>query len=318
DRCLLCNGVDPLSLNICPRCSGIDGPRADTLLFLDPSADRRARDHVADTLRASARARTIPWVVRGSRALARLPKEAAEGVRERMRQRGVPLRTMQHSRAWAPMPGSYYTMVLGVAVTGVVAGLSLTTAALPLAGLFLCLGQLTLQRPAIRAARRRPALPTGVHDEVVATLATLPDGTARELLAEVVQPAGPLVRRWEGDQDSIERMTDVLRAACQASREIAGLDEYLALPAPVLDGTAHQQWSANRRAVEQARDLLVQQLLQLISAVGAVKRRTSALGAAETDLPALAAELQDSGLRQAEALEELEAFLVASPGGVSP
>ncbi len=317
DRCLLCNGVDPLSLNICPQCSGIDGPRADTLLFLDPSADRRARDHVADTLRASARARTIPWVVRGSRALARLPKEAAEGVRERMRQRGVPLRTMQHSRAWAPMPGSYYTMVLGVAVTGVVAGLSFTMAALPLAGLFLCLGQLTLQRPAIRAARRRPALPAGAHDEVVATLATLPDGTARELLAEVVQPAGPLVRRWEGDQDSIERMTDVLRAACQASREIAGLDEYLALPAPVLDGTAHQQWSANRRAVEQARDLLVQQLLQVVSAVGAVTRRTSALGAAETDLPALAAELQDSGLRQAEALEELEAFLVASPGGVS-
>jgi len=225
---------------------------------------------------------------------------------------------MRHSRAWAPMPGSYYTMVLGVAVTGVVAGLSLTTAALPLAGLFLCLGQLTLQRPAIRAARLRPALPTGVHDEVVATLATLPDGTARELLAEVVQPAGHLVRGWLGtNQESVQHMTEVLRAACRAAREIAGLDEYLALPAPALDGTAHQQWSANRRAVEQARDLLVQQLLQVISAVGAVKRRTSALGSAETDLPALAADLQDSGLRQAEALEELEAFLVASPGGVS-
>ncbi|MEE8362384.1 MAG: hypothetical protein V3R71_09510, partial [Gemmatimonadales bacterium] len=187
----------------------------------------------------------------------------------------------------------------------------------PLAGLFLCLGQLTLQRPAIRVARRRPALPTGVHDEVVATLATLPDGTARELLAEVVQPAGQLMRRWEGDQQSIERMTDVLRAACQAAREIAGLDEYLALPAPVLDGTAHREWSANRRAVEQARDLLVQQLLQVVSGVAAVKLRTSALGAAETDLPALAAGLQDSGLRQAEALEELEAFLAASPESVS-
>ncbi len=318
DRCLLCNGVDPLSLNICPQCSGVDGPRADTLLFLDPSADRRARDHVADTLRASARAGTIPWVVRGSRALARLPREAAEGVLERMRQRGVPLRTMRHSRAWAPMPGSYYAMVFGIAATGMVAGLSFTMAALPLAGLFLCLGQLTLQRPAIRVARRRPALPAGVHDEVVATLATLPDGTARELLAEVVHPAGHLVRGWrDTDQESVQHMTDVLRAACRAAREIAGLDELLALPAPVIDGTVYQQWSANRRAVEQARDLLVHQLLQVVSAVGAVKRRTSALGAAETDLPTLAAGLQDSGLRQAEALEELEAFLAASPGRVS-
>ena len=162
-----------------------------------------------------------------------------------------------------------------------------------------------------RRSRRRRKPPVRVRQLATFSLSD----EARELLAEVVQPAGPLVRRWEGDQDSIERMTDVLRAACQASREIAGLDEYLALPAPVLDGAAHQQWSANRRAVEQARDLLVQQLLQVISAVGAVKRRTSALGAAETDLPALAAELQDSGLRQAEALEELEAFLVASPGG---
>ncbi len=317
DRCLLCNGVDPLSLNICPQCSGIDGPVADTLLFLDPSADRRARDRVAETLRASARPQTIPWVVRGSRALARLPREAAEGVLERMRQRGVPLRTMRHSRAWAPMPGSYYAMVFGIAVTGMAAGLSFTTAALPLAGLFLCLGQLTLQRPTMRATRRRPALPADVHDEVVATLATLPDGTARELLAEVVHPAGHLVRGWrDTDQESVQHMTDVLRAACRAAREIAGLDEYLALPAPPLDGTAHQQWSANRRAVEQARDLLVHQLLQVVSAVGAVKRRTSALEAAETDLPALAAGLQDSGLRQAEALEELEAFLAASPGGV--
>lgn len=322
DRCLLCNGVDPLSLNICPQCSGVDGPRADTLLFLDPSADRRARDHVADTLRASAHAGTIPWVVRGSRALARLPREAAEGVLERMRQRGVPLRTMRHSRAWAPMPGSYYAMVFGIAATGMVAGLSFTMAALPLAGLFLCLGQLTLQRPAIRVARRRPALPAGVHDEVVATLATLPDGTARELLAEVVQPAGQLMRRWEGDQESIERMTDVLRAACQAAREIAGLDEYLALPAAELEGTAHRQWSANRMAVEQTRDLLVQQLLEVVSAISAVKRRTAALGAAETDLPALAAGLQDRGMRHAEALEEIEAFLVTpvlpAPGRVSP
>jgi hypothetical protein len=216
------------------------------------------------------------------------------------------------------MPGSYYAMVFGIAATGMVAGLSFTMAALPLAGLFLCLGQLTLQRPAIRAARRRPALPAGVHEEVVATLATLPDGTARELLAEVVHPAGHLVRGWRGtDQESVHRMTDVLRASCRAAREIAGLDEYLALPAPVLDGTAHPERAANRRAVEQARDLLVQQLLQVVSAVAAVKPRTSALGAAETDLPALAAGLQDSGLRQAEALEELEAFLAASPGRVS-
>ena len=317
DRCLLCNDVDPLSLNICPQCSGVDGPRADTLLFLDPSADRRAKDRVADTLRSTVRARTIPWVVHGSRALARLPKEAAEGVRERMRQRGVPLRTMRQSLAWAPMPGSYYTMVFGLAVTGALAGLPFTMAPLPLAGLFLCLGQVTLQRPAIRAARRRPALPGGVHQEVVATLATLPDGTARELLAEVVQPAGHLMGRWEEDPESVERMTDVLRAACQAAREIAGLDEYLALPAADLDGAAQQQWSANRRAVEQTRDLLVQQLLEVVSATGAVRNRTSALGAAETDLPALAAALQERGMRQAEALEEIEGFLAESASRAS-
>jgi hypothetical protein len=238
-------------------------------------------------------------------------------VRERMRQRGVPLRTMRQSLAWAPMPGSYYTMVLGIAVTGAVAGLSFTTAAVPLAALFLCLGQLTLQRPAVRASRRRPALPAGAHHEVVATLATLPDGTARELLAEVVHPTGHLMRRWERDRDSIERMTDVLRAACQAAREIAGLDEYLALSEPDIEGRAHEEWSANRRAVEQTRDLLVHQLLEVVSAIGAVMRRTATLGAAESDLPALAAGLEASGLRHAEALQEIEAYLAAPLSQVS-
>lgn len=313
DRCLLCSGVDPLSLNICPQCSGVDGQRADTLLFLDASADRKARDRVAETLRSSARAGAIPWVVHGSRALARLPKEAADGVRERMRQRGVPLRTMRQSVAWAPMPSSYYTMVLGLAVTATLAGLSLTSAALPLAALFLCLGQLTLQRPAIRTARRSPPFPADVHHDLVATLATLPDGTARELLAEVVQPAGLLMHRWNADQESTERMTDIMLAACEAAREIAGLDAYLALPGANLDGAAQQKWSANRRAVEQTRDQLVQQLLEVVSATGDVLRGTSVLGAAETDLPTLAAGLQDHGVRQAQALEEIEAFLSEPP-----
>jgi hypothetical protein len=215
------------------------------------------------------------------------------------------------------MPGSYYTMVLGIAVTGVLAGLSFATVAIPLAGLFLCMGQLSLQRPAVRASRRRPALPAGAHHEVVTTLATLPDGTARELLAEVVHPAGHLMRRWQRDRDSMERMTDVLRATCQAAREIAGLDEYLALPEPDIDGNGHEEWSSNRRAVEQTRDLLVHQLLEVVSAIGAVKRRTVTLGAAESDLPALAAGLEDSGRRHAAALVEIEAYLAGSPPQVS-
>lgn len=312
DRCLLCNGVDPLSLNICPRCSGVEGPRADTLLFLDRSADRQAKDRIAETLRTSARQRTIPWVIHGFRALARLPKESAEGVRRRLSGRGVPLRTMRHSLAWAPMPRSYYVMVLGIAITGASAGLSLTTVALPLAGLFLCMGQLTLQRPAVRTVRRRAALPPGAHQEVVATLATLPDGTARELLAEVVHSAGQLMSRWGEDPESVERMTEVLLAASRAAQEIAGLDEYLALPEPALDGSAQAKWATTRREAEHTRDILVQQFLEIVSAIGTAKCSTSALGAVESDLPALAAGLESSGLQHAEALEEVEAFLTGS------
>lgn len=317
DRCLLCHGVDPLSLNICPRCSGVAGAPADTLLFLDQSADRRAKDHVAETLRSSAQARTIPWVIHGSRALARLPKRAAEGVLQRMQQRGVPLRLMKHSRAWAPMPNSYYAMVFGIAVTGVLAGLSSTMAALPLAGLFLLMGQLTLQRPAISPTRRRPALPPSAHHQVVTTLATLPDGTARELLAEVVHPAGNLGRGWRGsDPESLERLSDVLQAACQATREIADLDQYLALPEPALGGTAKSEWSANRTEVEQTRDLLVQRLLEVVSAIGAANRGTSQLRAQEADFPSLVAGLTDRKQRHAEALAEIETFLAAPDGTV--
>ena len=310
--CLLCGGADPLRLAVCLRCGGADGTGPTTLLFLDRHADRKAKNRVADLLARSLRHGSLPWVLRGSQALVRLPRQAADRVTERMEGEGVPLRSVRQSLAWAPMPLSYYAMVGGVAGAGLLAGVVapiLSSLALPAATLLLLAGQLRLQRPVIRAAPVGPRLPAGAAAEVVDTLRSLPEGVARELMVELIFAGSQLYRRWNNeDREAVERLSQLLRASCAAVRELADLDDYLR---PLESSAGQVAAPANRRwaGIEDIRDELVQRLLEVVAAIDALRRQNAALAMERTALPGLTDALERRARLEDEAMLELEAYL---------
>jgi serine/threonine protein kinase len=313
--CYLCDGVDPLSMGICHACVGAESGPADHLLFLEQKSSHDERDRVARLLRKSVPREAIPWVLHGSRAIARLPRDAARRVRSRMDRQGVPLRMVRGILAWAPMPVSFYLVVCGVAVTGAWAGLPLTTVSLPLAVALLLLGQLGLQRPLFKVSARRDVLPPNAFPEVVSALGELPAGPARDLLAQIVYSARDVYQQWRrlGDKEAIEKLSGILQASCVAATEVASLDAYLTNPrmpqaaAPQLHGM-----DQGSRAIEHARDTLVQQLLETVSAMGDLRAGHARLTSADTALPALTDGLRERALLHDEARAELDAFLEGS------
>ncbi len=315
--CLLCGGADPLKLAVCLRCGGSDGAGRPTLLFIDGHADRTAREKVAGLLAATVENGLLPWVLRGSQALVRLPGQAAERVVERMAAEGVPLRAVRQSRAWAPMPMSYYAMVGGAAGAGLLAGMVapvLSSLALPVAVLLLLVGQLRLQRPVIRARPAAPRLPESAAPEVLETLRQLPEGVARELMAELVFAGSALYRRWDqGDGEAIDRLAQLLIASCAAVRELADLDDYLR----PLQSMAGRELPAvttyrPRAGIEDTRDALVQRLLEVLAAIDTLRRQSTALALDPSALPTLTEALERRARLEDEALLELEAYLAGT------
>lgn len=315
-RCLLCGEIDPLSLNVCASC-GTGTGSSDTLIFLGRGADRKARHRVAEALKRGAHGGAIPWVLRGSRALIRLPRDAANAVTRRMAEQGIPLRTMNQNLAWAPMPASYYLMAFTVSVTALWAGLSLSMVSLPLAALFICLGQLTLQRPAIRP-QQGSVLPQATQAEVVGALVTLPPGTARDLLGDIVHCARLLYRSWGSEHPLVPSLCQSISAAVLASNAVSELDSGLALPEPAIEGADLEVWRTKRAGAEQTRDSLVQQMLQLDSALGYLQRRSAELNVNRQELAGMSETLARDGRFHLDAAREIEALLAPSPLAPSP
>ena len=143
-------------------------------------------------------------------------------------------RSLPVARAWSAVPGTYKTMVLATAIAGFGAGAAVAPVLLwttPLVGGLLLLGaHQAVRRPLVARPERRGELPPELEDKVVRTLAELPDGSARGLLADVTRLAHSLfarLRRTGDDRRLTPALTDLVASACAAAADLAMLDENL-------------------------------------------------------------------------------------------
>jgi len=312
--CLLCGGEDPLELGVCPACGGAAGAATDTVVFVSgrtPETQERLGSLLAGRVSGEAAGR----VLAGQRALIRLPQRTAARVAERLGDSGVPLRAVPLSRAWAPMPLTFYAMTLAVAVVGTLAGRSVTALqwlSVPIAIALLLLGQLWLLKPALRLPRRAPALRPEVEEPIIETLAELPPGTGRSLLADVVQAARGLAPRLAEMEDlEAERgLEEIVRQACRGAREVADMEDLLArVERRRTTGSAVQGGGEAVAGLERTRDRLVQLLLEVITLLGRT-RRAAAEGFLEgSEMALLGRELDERSRNHAAALAEIDAFL---------
>jgi len=317
DFCLLCGSSVAGGLATCPDCRGVPRGRLDTLVFVTPPAAflerRAATGKLAMLLAGAAHASELGPAAAGRRALVRVPAASADVVLEQLRIRGIPVRSATAGRAWSAVPASLYALAATTLVAGVAASTALPTllASSPIvAGLLVLGAHRAVQRPLLTARARRTALRPALDQRIAETLAALPLGTARSLLADLAR-LGEALHRASGPRlGAGAELDELLSRACDAARDLAGLDETLAVLEKRRESARGvAAWAAGHAAVERARDQLVQQLLEALTVVGRLQAQT--LGSAETgdQLSALARELAERGEADAAAMREVEEIL---------
>ncbi len=302
ESCLACAGPDPLGLGICPRCAGSGARDGDTLIFA-----RSTTSSVAAVLGGSARRTEVRDVAEGARPLVLIPAAAATDVLDRLADRGITARAVPRRQAWAAAPVGNYVLALAVIAAGAGAGTAIGMAFFWPAPLLAVL----LTATAIQSARRPVAgvagarnrggrLPNALRERVVATLAELPPGVARDLLSRLVRRAATLLSGPNPPAAPVAAgIETMVVAACGAALELLRLEQAATL-LPEKEGDAQARCDA-------ARDVLVQRLLDADGALG----RVQAGGAvtAGTELGTVTAELEREAKIQAAATEDVRTLL---------
>jgi predicted Ser/Thr protein kinase len=317
DFCLRCGSAAAAGLATCPDCRGTPVSATDTLVFVDPPAafiDRHAAQTALETLLTGVhRAPDLAGAAAGRRALVRVPAATADAVVEQLRLRGVPVRTASVGRAWSAVPSTFYLMAAGTLVAGVTAG----AAALPMllvtapivSGMLLLGGHRAVQNPLLAPRTRRSALPPALDRRLSATLAELPHGSARSLLTDLVR-IGESVYGGPDAAAVADDLVQLLTHAGDAARDLAGIDDTLAVLEKRETAGAQTAWMDGHAALERSRDRLVQQLLEALTVVGRLQGRTrGSPDAAGAQLAEVAHELSARSEADAAARKEVEALL---------
>jgi hypothetical protein len=298
----------------------IRGPRAteETLVFLERPADRAEREvmagRLAELLPAAASA-PGGW----GRPLFRVTREGSARVVEALGRHRLPARAVPATQRWRRLPGPYATMVAAVSVAGLGAGLT----AMPLllwttplmGGLLLAAASRELRTPLVAPVAVARELPPALESLAVRTLAELPPGTARSLLADVVRLARPLfarLARAADDRGQPAVLGELVTSACAAAADLAMLDDGLARfeRERARAASPSQDWLDALGRSERARDALVQRLLEAMAVLGRLQSQaTWAASEEEGTLAEVTRELQAEAAAQAAAAAEIARLL---------
>ncbi len=315
DFCLLCGSAAAAGLAMCPDCRGAPVGRSDTLVFVDPPGawpERRATHQALESLLAGVRrAPDLAGAAAGRRALLRVPTQTADAVVEQLRIRGVPVRTAPAGRAWSAVPSTFYALAAGTLVAGVAAGAAVAPPLLATApvvsGLLLLGGHRAVQRPLLSPKARRSALPPALGRRLSETMADLPHGTARSLLADLAR-IGEAAYGGAASGAAEPELTELLGHACEAARDLAGIDNTLTVLEQRREVAGSvPAWTGAHAALERSRDRLVQQLLDALTVVG--RLQGGAPASAEAGLAEAVRELSARSEAETTARKEVEALL---------
>ena len=316
-RCLLCDGPDPFAIGLCPACGG-GGGGEETLVFLRPGRQSLVElEHRLLTALPAVGARA-QVALRGEQPLFRARGHGAALLVEELGRRALAAQAVPRSRILAALPAGFYLMLAAVLIAGTSAGLaaapSLRWITPVFAGLLLVSALRSATTPVIAGRSSASDLPEPVERELLATLAALPPGTARSLLADIGRLGQALHARLQraGEaQGAPEVLGDLLRASCVAAADVAQLDESLSrfeqqrlrlagLPAGWLDALAR---------CECARHALVQRLLEAMTVLGQLQGQTADLEVERSTLAESVAELRTEAETRAVAAKEIEVLL---------
>jgi predicted Ser/Thr protein kinase len=321
-RCALCREVDPFGMGLCVRCGGTSPHSDDRAIVVRPPLARRDREPVRQAVRDLLGDRVdrtaAAAAAAGERTLLRVPAGSTGTVLEHLAGLGIPAGAVLPGRVWAELPVRFYLMLLSMTVLGVAAGSIvpvLAWASPAVAGIWWVLAFREIGRPALASVGLATPLPADAEREIVAALTELPSGTARDLLADIVRVGQRVLSLMRSGPDDSEDIAAVLSSASRAATQVAGLDDSLASLEQRPEAAGDERLISAVAALERSRDRLVQQLLEVLTALGRIQGRlaSGAAGGREESLSGLTAALEASLGYRVEAESEVEALLEAAP-----
>jgi hypothetical protein len=278
-----------------------------------------ARSRLADVLPATGQ--DAEAAALGERALFRTSTDAARRIVEQLSSHQLAARSVPASRVLELMPASFHLMLVAVVIAGAAAGMSAAPAlrwVTPVfAGLLLLSARRSAVTPLVSVTPRKDALPSEVERRLVAALADLPAGTARDLLADLTRlghTVSAALRRAGGLEDAAPALGELLLAGADAATDLALLDESLGRFERQGERLAvHPDgWADALARCERARDALVQRLLDAMTALGRLQGQAAELGGKELALDETVAALRAEAEAQQAAAREI-AVLLGSP-----
>jgi hypothetical protein len=318
--CVLCNGPDTLDLAVCLDCASRTG---DGLVFVLQTIRKTERASVIERLHGILPP-GVDWEAfdlasKGNLPLASVPLAAAKQVFETFADEGVATQVIPKRWGVAPIPPPLGLVLLSVLMVGPLVGLltgNLVFLLSPIyAGLLWILAQLHLRRPAACGGKSEPWLPHDVEKRLVTALMSLPAGTPRTLLSDVVS-LGRLL--WEragvtGDVDIVEDTSELMALAADAATDLARVEEAGRVMAgqPAQSETAQVRRTEALEAIEVSRQRLHDLLLDAVRSMGGANRRLSEAGGQGPELARLADAIEISRAAEAEASAEMKQLLVS-------
>jgi hypothetical protein len=190
--CAICEAEDLFDFGMCASCAttGKDW----RLLMVQPPADPGAQRTVELSLRhwlSQTDERAIEAVTRGQRILAALPATMSDAARRTLERAGIPTRSLPTRQWYHTLPAPFGMMLIGMVVTGLLAGMRaapvlLWTTPLMLVLLVIAAWQ-EVKRPLWQFTRTHATLPASARDALATALQRLPVGGSRELLLDLAR-----------------------------------------------------------------------------------------------------------------------------------
>ena len=318
--CVLCDGPDTLHLTVCLDCASRTG---DGLVFVRQTIRKAERASVVERLHGilppGVEWEAFDLASKGHLPLDSVPLSAAKQVFEAFAHEGVPTQVIPKRWGVAPIPPRLGLVLLSVLMVGPLVGLfsgNLLFLMSPLyAGLLWILAQLHLRRPAACDRKSEPWLPHDVEEWLVTALMSLPVGTPRALLSDVVRLGRLLWKRAAatGDVDIVEDTSELLSLAGDAATDLARVEEAGRVMASQGAESAANlvKRTGALEAIEVSRQRLHDLLLDAVRAMGGANRRLPEAGGQGPELARLADAIETSRVAEAGAVAEMKRLLAS-------
>jgi predicted Ser/Thr protein kinase len=319
-RCALCGGPDPFAAGLCPACGGGNDGHGETLVMLQRPANAagvaEARSRLAALLPVAGGEAAVAAL--GERALFRTSPEAANRIVDRLASHRLAARAVPAGRIFELLPASFVLMLVAVLVAGAAAGMHAAPMLRWVTPIFAGLLFLSARRgvitPLVAGAVRADGLPPEVERRLTETLAGLPAGTARDLLADLTRlghTVAAALRRAGGVDQTAESLGALLLAGADAASDLALLDDTLGRFERQRERLAlrPEGWGDALARCERARDALVQRLLDALAVLGRLQGQAAELGGNDQALEETVATLRAEAEAQQAAAREIAALL---------